>query len=282
MKQVFEAFEAFLEQSAPKIESIHPYFEQAAYEMVLNGGKRFRPKLFLSVVEAFEPLLLPSSYPVALAIETLHTYSLIHDDLPSMDNAALRRGHPTLHTKYDEVSAILAGDGLNTYSFYLIVNAPLSSDVKVGLIKELAFCGGFGGMVAGQAVDCYFENTPLDEAQIKAMHIDKTGKLIAASLKMGAITVDVDKVLQKELFVLGIKMGLLFQINDDIVDVTETSEQAGKDTQNDGNKNSYVTIMGLEKAQEERAALQQEIASLLEGLPPKLAENLKNLIKHYL
>lgn len=282
MEQIFETFEAFLKESAPKIESIHPYFEQAAYEMVLNGGKRFRPKLFLSVVEAFEPLLIPSSYPVALAIETLHTYSLIHDDLPSMDDAAMRRGHPTLHTKYDEVSAVLAGDGLNTYSFYLIATAPLSSDVKVELVRELAFCGGFGGMVTGQAVDCHFENTPLEAEQIKGMHIDKTGKLIAASLKMGAITANADRVIQEKLFTLGIKAGLLFQINDDILDVTVSSEEAGKDTHNDGNKNSYVTIMGLKKAEQERESLQQEIMGELQGLPPKLHANLHALIKNYL
>jgi farnesyl diphosphate synthase len=180
-------FEKFLHQNLIKVPSFHPYFEKAINDMLIAGGKRFRPMLLLKVVESYNPLLLEGAYYPALAIEILHTYSLIHDDLPAMDDATLRRNHPTLHTTYDEVTAILVGDGLNTYSFELLAKAPLSNDMKIELIKELSYNGGFGGMVLGQAIDCYFENKPLNLDEVKFLHIHKTAKLIAGSLKMGAI-----------------------------------------------------------------------------------------------
>jgi uncharacterized protein involved in tolerance to divalent cations len=137
---MLDKFEDYLSSNLPASDSFHPHYEKSLQKMLLAGGKRFRPLLVLSVVQAYNPLLISSAMPVALAVEFLHTYSLIHDDLPAMDDAPLRRGHETLHTVYDEATAILAGDALNTESFNLIASAPLSSDIKIELVKELACC----------------------------------------------------------------------------------------------------------------------------------------------
>ena len=156
--QLLITFENYLNSNLPISDTFHPIFQEALHEMLHAGGKRFRPMLLLTIVNAIEPLLVKNALPVSLGLEYLHTYSLIHDDLPSMDNADLRRGHPTLHKTYDEVTAILVGDALNTHSFSLIANAPLSNDVKIDLIKILSGDGGIDGMIIGQAIDCYFEN----------------------------------------------------------------------------------------------------------------------------
>ena len=163
-------FELYLKENLPKVPSFHPVYEDALGAMLEAGGKRFRPSLLLNIVDAYEPMLYNSSLPVALALEMFHTYSLIHDDLPAMDNADLRRGHKTLHKRYDEVTAILAGDALNSDAFLLIAQAPLRSDVKVKLVELLARDGGSRGMVLGQAIDCYFENIPLSLEQVKILH----------------------------------------------------------------------------------------------------------------
>lgn len=280
--EAFLKFEEYLEKNPPKLDSYHPFFEKAVYEPVLSGGKRFRPKLLLSVVDSLNPLLLESAFPVALGIELLHTYSLIHDDLPCMDDANLRRGHPTLHKKYDETTAVLAGDGLNTYSFYLLSTAPLAPSVKVELVKELSLAGGLQGMVLGQALDCYFENTPLSIDKLEFLHIHKTGRLIAASLKMGAIIGCGSSELQKSLYDTGIKLGLMFQINDDILDVTKSTHEIGKDAKNDGNKNSYVNLLGLDEALKQKEILKSEIKETLESYDARLSENIERLISKYL
>jgi len=275
-------FENFLENNLIKNPSFHPYFEKATNEMLLAGGKRFRPMLLLKVVESYNPLMIESAYYPALALETLHTYSLIHDDLPSMDNANLRRGHPTLHKTFDEVTAILVGDGLNTYAFELITNAPLHNDIKVALIKELSHNGGLNGMVLGQAIDCFFENKPLTLDELKFLHIHKTAKLIAASLKMGAIIVNLDTNLQEKLYNFGIDLGLLFQIQDDIIDETLTPDEAGKDTHNDDDKNSFVNLLGLDGAISEADNLANKLKNEFETFDEKLQNGLKDLINKYL
>ena len=275
-------FEKFLEKNLIKNPSFHPYFEKATNEMLLAGGKRFRPMLLLKVVESYNPLMLESAYYPALAIEILHTYSLIHDDLPSMDDASLRRGHPTLHKTFDEVTAILVGDGLNTYAFELISEAPLHNDVKVDLIKELSKNGGLNGMVLGQAIDCYFENKPLNLEELKFLHIHKTAKLIAASLKMGAILVNLDTKIQEKLYNFGIDLGLLFQIQDDIIDETLSPEEAGKDTKNDNDKNSFVNLLGLDGAIKEADNLADKLQKEFSEFDEKLQNGLKELINKYL
>ena len=275
-------FEQFLENNLIKNPSFHPYFQKATNEMLLAGGKRFRPMLLLKVVESYNPLMLKSAYYPALALEVLHTYSLIHDDLPSMDDANLRRGHPTLHKTFDEVTAILVGDGLNTYAFELISDAPLHNDIKVELIKELSKNGGLNGMVLGQAIDCYFENKPLNLDELKFLHIHKTAKLIASSLKMGAIIVNLDTKLQEKLYNFGIDLGLLFQIQDDIIDETMTPDEAGKDTKNDSDKNSFVNLLGLDGAINEADELANKLQKEFSEFDEKLQSGLNKLINKYL
>ena len=274
-------FEQFLLNNLPKSQSIHPTYEKALQMMLVAGGKRFRPALLLGVVKAYNPLLLDSANYAAYAIELHHTYSLIHDDLPAMDDSPLRRGKPTLHVTFDEVTAILAGDALNTYSFEVLANAPFSDAIKVALIKELAYNGGLNGMVLGQAIDCYFENTPLDVEDIKELHRNKTAKLIAASLKMGAIIVGKEEVAQK-LYDFGINLGLLFQIQDDILDVTQSSEEAGKLTNNDEDKNSFVTILGLDKSIRIADELAQLLFANMEEFDSCLQEELSSLLTKYI
>lgn len=249
--------------------------------MLLAGGKRFRPALLLAVVRAYSALLVDSAYAAAYAIELLHTYSLIHDDLPAMDNADLRRGKETLHVTYDEVTAILVGDALNTYAFEVLAKSAFSDEIRVKLIRELAVNGGLGGMVLGQAIDCHFENQNLSLEQVKILHINKTAKLIAASLKMGAIIAG-EKALESTIYDFGIKLGLLFQVQDDILDVTQSSEEAGKTTQNDGDKNSFVTLLGLEGAMKEANDLAADLTEQLKAFDEKLYKTLSPILSEYL
>jgi len=279
---MLKIFEDYLNNNLPISNTFHPIFQDALRDMLKAGGKRFRPMLLLSVVEAIEPMLLKNSLPVALAIEYLHTYSLIHDDLPSMDNADLRRGNPTLHKTYDEVTAILVGDALNTHSFNLLANAPLSSDIKIDLIKVLSNDGGIDGMIIGQAIDCYFENHKLELNQLEFLHIHKTAKLIAGSLQMGGIIANLPKNTQQELYTFGIDIGLLFQIQDDIIDETATEEEAGKTTSNDGAKNSFVNLLGLNGAIKSANELSSKCESSLDKFEPKLSTKLKDILSKYL
>lgn len=276
-----EQFETFLQSHLPCAPSFHPHYEQSLRQMLIGGGKRFRPALLIGVVRAYNPLLVQSAYHAALAIELLHTYSLIHDDLPAMDNADLRRGMPTLHKTYDEVSAILAGDALNTYAFEVLSNAPFSDRVIVKLVRSLAYNGGLNGMVLGQAIDCHFENFRLELDQVKVLHIHKTGKLIAAALQMGAFIVG-EEQLADELYAFGIDLGLLFQIQDDILDVTQNDEEAGKTTNNDQSKNSFVTLLGFEKAMAEANALADKISQKMMSFDENLQRELSPTLNHYI
>ena len=276
-----QKFEQFLLNNLPTSKSIHPTYEKALCEMLVAGGKRFRPALLLGVVSSYNSLMLEGARHVAYAIELLHTYSLIHDDLPAMDDSPLRRGKPTLHVVYDEVTAILVGDALNTYSFEILSSSPFSDYTRVQLIRELAANGGLNGMVLGQAIDCYFENSPLSIEDVKILHTNKTAKLIAASLKMGAIIVGKEELGDK-LYDFGIKLGLLFQIQDDILDVTQSSEEAGKLTGNDEDKNSFVTLIGLEETMKEANTLANELVSELNNFDESLKENLSPLLIKYI
>ncbi len=276
-----QEFEEFLISHLPKAESFHPHYEKALQKMLIAGGKRFRPALVLGVVRAYEPLLVKNAYHAAYAIELLHTYSLIHDDLPAMDDADLRRGNETLHVSYDEVTAVLVGDALNTYAFEVLSEAPFSDRVRVKLIHTLAQNGGVTGMVLGQAIDCHFENQILELEQIKLLHVNKTAKLIAASLQMGAI-ICTDKKLEKELYDFGIDLGLLFQIQDDILDVTQSTQEAGKTTQNDEEKNSFVTILGFEKAMSEADELADELSKKMVNFDERLYNELSPMLTKYI
>ncbi len=274
-------FEIFLQQHNTDImESFHPCFQKAFWEMVINGGKRFRPSLLFSVVCAKKPKKVIKSFNVALALESLHTYSLIHDDLPAIDNANMRRNHQTLHIKYDETTAILAGDALNTYAFYLIGNSSFSKKIKTKLINSLSF--GALKMVLGQACDCYFENTMLQKDKLDFIHINKTAYLIASALELGAIIAKLSTKETKKLYHFGILLGLYFQIRDDIIDATQDAKNAGKTTHNDANKNSYVNLLGLDSAKNAQDELKEIITKNLNLLDKDIAKQLKIALKKYL
>ncbi|MFK5881352.1 MAG: polyprenyl synthetase family protein [Sulfurospirillum sp.] len=278
---LLEGFESYLRKNGPKTEGFHPYFQKALDEILKAGGKRFRPMLLLSVVDVCSPFLVPNSYCVALGLEMLHTYSLIHDDLPAMDDADLRRGHPTLHVTYDEVTAILAGDALNTDAFYMIANAPLSSEIRIELVKILAKNGGSGGMVIGQAIDCEFEDKILKQSELEFLHLNKTAKLIAASLLMGAVICELDEKSKNAIYNFGLNLGLLFQIQDDIIDATQSEEEAGKPTGNDEHKNSFVNLLGLDGALEYKQKALEALHVELKKLDKNLAKRLGIIVKGY-
>jgi len=280
-KDILEDFERYLNQHLPSTEGFHPHFQKALQEILQVGGKRFRPMLLLSVVDVCSPLLLQNSYPVALGLEMLHTYSLIHDDLPTMDDSNLRRGHPTLHITYDEVTAVLAGDALNTDAFYKISTAPLSAQTRIELVEVLAKNGGSGGMVIGQAIDCEFEDMVLKQDELEFLHLNKTAKLIAASLLMGAIICELDEKSKTAIYNFGLNLGLLFQIQDDIIDATLSEEEAGKPTKNDEHKNSFVNLLGLDGALKYKQKALEVLHMELEKLDENLAKRLDDIAKGY-
>lgn len=279
---VLENFKRHLKAHLPCVQSFHPFFNQALAKMLLAGGKHFRAQLLLAVVECKKPDLLEKAFEAALALEFIHTYSLIHDDLPAMDNANLRRGEPTLHKAYDETTAILVGDALNTQAFLLLANAEFKDSVKIALIKTLAYNAGLNGMIIGQVIDCFFEDKKLDLTQLEFLHTRKTGYLIAASLKMGCEICELSEEESTRLYEFGLKLGLVFQINDDIIDATADEKKSGKPTKADTHKNSFVNLLGLKKAKEAKERLKIECQKKLEGIDKNLALMLENLMKEYL
>ncbi|WP_072226489.1 polyprenyl synthetase family protein [Campylobacter coli] len=277
-----ELFIKHLENHLPKIQSFHPFFNEALAKMLKAGGKHFRAQLLLGVVQNKAPHLIPNALNAALALEFIHTYSLIHDDLPAMDNADLRRGTPTLHKSYDETTAILVGDALNTEAFLLLSNLNLKESIKINLIRTLAFNAGINGMILGQAIDCYFEDKKLNLEELEFLHTHKTAKLIAAALKMGCEICELDEKESEKIYQIGLKLGLIFQINDDIIDETMSEEESGKPSKHDEHKNSFVNLLGLEKAIQSKENLINECKNDLGDLDANLAHMIKSLMIKYL
>ncbi|EKN0169390.1 polyprenyl synthetase family protein [Campylobacter coli] len=277
-----ELFIKHLENHLPKVQSFHPFFNEALAKMLKAGGKHFRAQLLLGVVQNKAPHLIPNALNAALALEFIHTYSLIHDDLPAMDNADLRRGTPTLHKSYDETTAILVGDALNTEAFLLLSNLNLKESIKINLIRTLAFNAGINGMILGQAIDCYFEDKKLNLEELEFLHTHKTAKLIAAALKMGCEICELDEKESEKIYQIGLKLGLIFQINDDIIDETMSEEESGKPSKHDEHKNSFVNLLGLEKAIQSKENLINECKNDLGDLDANLAHMIKSLMIQYL
>ncbi|EAJ9342493.1 polyprenyl synthetase family protein [Campylobacter coli] len=277
-----ELFIKHLENHLPKVQSFHPFFNEALAKMLKAGGKHFRAQLLLGVVQNKAPHLIPNALNAALALEFIHTYSLIHDDLPAMDNADLRRETPTLHKSYDETTAILVGDALNTEAFLLLSNLNLKESIKINLIRTLAFNAGINGMILGQAIDCYFEDKKLNLEELKFLHTHKTAKLIAAALKMGCEICELDEKESEKIYQIGLKLGLIFQINDDIIDETMSEEESGKPSKHDEHKNSFVNLLGLEKAIQSKENLINECKNDLDDLDANLVHMIKSLMIKYL
>lgn len=238
----------------------------AMRQAVLGGGKRLRPFLVLQSAALFDAAP-PQALRVGAAIECLHCYSLVHDDLPAMDDDDLRRGQPTLHKAFDEATAILAGDGLQALAFEMLADSITHDDpqVRCRLILELARAAGAGGMVGGQALDLMAQNRPFaNYAEIAAMQDMKTGALIRFACEAGAILGRQDR---SALARYGAAVGLAFQIADDVLDVEATAAELGKATQKDKGKGkaTFVDLLGLESAKRQAARLTEEAISALSG-----------------
>ena len=237
--------------------------KEAMLYAVQSGGKRIRPLLTLAV-GASGTSRNKAALDLACALEMIHTYSLIHDDLPGMDDDDLRRGRPTVHKAFDEATAILAGDALLTLAFEVAANANLEADQLVEAVKILSTASGMSGMISGQMKDIASEEVTITLEQMKEIHREKTGELLLAAVRLGNLFIDDAKM--KEAFVsYATHFGLAFQIQNDLQDVCGTSEQTGKETGKDSelSKNTYPSLLGVEGAKE---ALASEFSSCKRAL----------------
>lgn len=217
---------------------------------VQAGGKRIRPLLLLELIQAFGLELVEAHYQVAAALEMIHTGSLIHDDLPAMDDDDYRRGRLTSHKKFGEDMAILAGDSLFLDPYGLLARAELPSQVKVDLISELSLAAGSFGMVAGQVLDMQGEGQAISLEDLKTIHANKTGKLLTYPFVAAGLIVQAQQSVQDKLRRIGELLGLAFQVRDDILDVTASFEELGKTPQKDlaAAKSTYPAFLGLDGA----------------------------------
>ncbi|MCX5850155.1 MAG: polyprenyl synthetase family protein [Deltaproteobacteria bacterium] len=251
----------------PKEDNIPADIYKAVHYSVFNGGKRIRPILCLAAAEAVGGDLAPAM-PIACALELIHTYSLIHDDLPSMDDDDFRRGQPTCHKVFGENIAILAGDALLTEAFVLLSRAEkvrLSAERRLAVVQEIANAAGICGMVGGQALDVLSEKSEPNENTLREIHRRKTGAIIVAAVKSGAIIFNAGKDKIQALAEYGINVGLAFQIADDILNVEGDRELMGKETGSDAarNKLTYPSLLGMGKAKEKLAKyIDAAVASL--------------------
>ncbi|MCB1644334.1 MAG: polyprenyl synthetase family protein [Pseudomonadales bacterium] len=240
---------------------------EAMHYTVFNGGKRIRPILVYLTAEA---LGKPAHHvdSIAAAIEMMHCYSLAHDDLPAMDDDDLRRGNPTVHIKFDEATAILAGDALQTLAFeQLVLDTGFTAAQKVTLVTQLAQAAGAAGMVAGQMIDMEGESREISAAELENMHRRKTGDLIAACLRMSACACAATDEQTQALEAFGYALGLAFQVQDDILDITGDQARIGKTAGSDitNNKTTFISAYGLEGATRHLQAL---FTSATEALTP--------------
>jgi farnesyl diphosphate synthase, putative len=248
------------------------------------GGKRIRPLLLLELLEGFGLELTPAHFQVAAALEMIHTGSLIHDDLPAMDNDDYRRGRLTSHKKFGEDMAILAGDSLFLDPYGLVAMAELPSQVKVELIAELSLAAGSFGMVTGQVLDMQGEGRKLTMDQLQAIHDNKTGKLLAYPFVAAGIIAQTSQSVLGKLRQAGELLGLAFQVRDDILDVTASFEQIGKTPQKDlaAEKSTYPALLGLDGARAFFDETLEQAKSLLEQLEAESdfsAEEIQKIIE---
>ncbi len=242
---------------------------EAARYGALCGGKRLRPALVYAAADAFDAEI-DSADSAAISVELLHVYSLIHDDLPAMDDDILRRGQPTAHIAFDEATAILAGDALQALAFSVLGRADNRTDMmRVQQLRLLGDAVGFQGMALGQALDLESEGKELSIDQLKSMHEKKTGALITASILMGAACGAPSENDWQELTIAGKAIGLACQIQDDILDETESIEVLGKTPGRDRllRKSTFPSVMGLEASQKEAKALVATANLALKRLP---------------
>lgn len=283
----YKIYQSAVEKKLPeysRTNSSKTLSESMTYSLML-GGKRIRPVLAMATCELLGHSV-ESVLPAACALEMIHTYSLIHDDLPSMDDDDLRRGKPTNHKVYGEAIAILAGDGLLTEAFTCLSDPAwhLSDHSKIRIIQCVAQAAGAHGMVAGQVLDLEHEGKECNEQQLENIHLHKTGKLILASILVGAHAANANPTQLATLDTFGRKIGLAFQIADDILDITQTTETLGKNAKSDlkKNKSTYPSLIGLEKSKQKAETLLKESVELLSTFGERSAflKELATLIVH--
>ena len=286
LQQYAAKFNQSLETYFPKAENKeHRAFEAMHYSL-MNGGKRLRPFLLHETAALFG-VSYETAMPVAASLEMLHTYSLIHDDLPSMDNDDFRRGKPTCHKQFDEATAILAGDGLLTYAFEVLNTAPISYSKKVELTLLLAkAAGAYDGMVAGQVLDLYtdtHQEFAHPEEIIKHTEEMKTGRLLRYPCEAGAVLGNATEDERNTLIKFSRNLGIAFQITDDILDVVGDEKVVGKTLKKDKAqaKLNFVSIYGVDKAKALATDLINEAESLIDTFGTK-ADNLKMLSRYFL
>ncbi|HSW06189.1 polyprenyl synthetase family protein [Aquabacterium sp.] len=254
LRQVEQALERWVPADAPA------GLGEAMRYGVLDGGKRLRPLLVRAACEAVNGHA-DAAMRAAVAVELIHAYSLVHDDMPCMDNDVLRRGKPTVHVRFGEAAAMLAGDAMQALAFEVLTpgDASVPPALQARLCALLSRAAGHAGMAGGQAIDLANIGRALDEAQLRDMHRRKTGALLEASVLMGAATGASDPSAWTELSTYGAAIGLAFQVVDDILDVTQASDKlgktAGKDLQH--NKPTYVSVLGLAAARDEAQQLRR-------------------------
>lgn len=273
--------EAALDRCLPGGDTHPARLHQAMRYAVLGGGKRIRPLLTYAAGAAVGAPDARLDAP-ACAVELIHAYSLVHDDLPAMDDDDLRRGRPTCHRAFDEATAILAGDALQTQAFHILAHAPeldIDPRVRLRMIETLALASGSRGMAGGQAIDLESVGRELDIAQLEDMHIHKTGALIRASVLLGALCADtLDKARLERLDHYAKCIGLAFQIQDDILDVVGDTAILGKTAGADlaRDKPTYPALLGLDGARQRAAELLADAHTSLAGFGPE-ADALRGL-----
>ena len=257
-----EALTGFLPSRSPIAQPLVDAMRYAA----LGGGKRLRPMLTCASCMAFGGRL-EDALPPACAVELIHAYSLVHDDLPAMDDDALRRGKPSCHAAYGEAVAILVGDALQALAFEVLAGAPAGSAAnRAAAVSLLADAVGWRGMVGGQAFDMASEGQRLALAELKALHAAKTGALLSAAVQTGALFANASQAQMAVAKAFGDRVGLGFQIIDDVLDVTSDTATLGKPAGSDqqADKSTFVTLMSLDEARREARALSKEASDLLQ------------------
>jgi geranylgeranyl diphosphate synthase type II len=265
--EVDAALDAFLPKAKEKPSSIH----EAMRYTVFAGGKRLRPILCLAAAEACggDP---ESAMPPACSVEIMHTYSLVHDDLPCMDDDDLRRGRPTCHKVYGEGMAVLTGDALLTEAFLIIAQTPATRRYPAAAyVAELALTGGSTRLIGGQVMDLEGEGQKLTKAQLVKIHEAKTAALLTTSIRLGAMTANASEDKLEALTTFGRALGLAFQVIDDILDVTQSTEVLGKTAGKDVavDKATYPSVLGLDKARKEAAKLTKQALDALDPFKKK-------------
>jgi farnesyl diphosphate synthase len=265
-----QRFEARAAAELPAAERAPRRLHEAIRYAALGGGKRVRPLLVYGAGEcagggAAAASVLDSA---ALAVEFVHVYSLIHDDLPCMDDDVLRRGRPTVHVAFDEATAMLAGDALQAEAFRVLADAPAPGELRAALMRELAHAIGTEGMCGGQATDLDSTGKTLTLAELETMHRKKTGALLLASIRMGALAAGATAAVLAALDRYGRAIGLAFQIVDDVLDVEGTSAVLGKTAGKDAQKNkpTYVSVLGLAAARDRAERLRRDALAALDDI----------------